>query len=487
MKQLRKILFSTIVFGACLFISPAFIKAELSCSSTLKNGSSGTEVKELQTTLNELMNCSLTVDGKFGSGTESCVKKYQEKTGLQVDGKVGPATCSKINTDYKASQKEETIVDGSLSCASTLKNGSSGTEVKTLQTALNKIMSCGLTVDGKFGSGTESCVLKYQEKKGLTVDGKVGPATCSKINADYKSGSSVNDNSVIDNTSEINLNCRKSLKKGSTGTSVKDLQKMLNKVMGCSLTVDGSFGSGTQSCVKKYQEKKGLTADGSVGIATITKLNVDYAADSNYIIVNSTSANIRPTTSTQYDILGTTKYGTAYKVYGTAKDSGGSTWYKIKYNGSYAYIYNGNVTKDAIVVNLSKQILHMYKNGKLVLEAPVITGNVSEGHSTPTGRFVMYPSNKILGKTLTDHKTYWSWVDYWMPFNGGIGFHDSEYHTDEFREGENKYHGWRSVSEFYNVDTYKTNGSHGCVNMLYSHAKSLYNLITYNINVYVVK
>ena len=485
MKQLRKILFSSIAFATCLFISPAFIKAELSCSSTLKNGSSGTEVKTLQTTLNELMNCSLTVDGKFGSGTESCVKKYQEKKGLAVDGKVGPATCSKLNTDYSNSQKEETIVEGSLSCTSTLKNGSSGTEVKTLQTALNKIMGCGLTVDGKFGSGTESCVLKYQEKKGLSVDGKVGPATCSKINTDYKAGNKVEE---VDNTSEINLNCRKSLKRAKNDPSgVKKLQIMLNKVMSCGLTVDGSFGSGTESCVKKYQNKKGLVADGSVGIDTATKLNVDYAADNNYIIVNSTSANVRPTASTAYDEIGTTKYGTVYKVYGTTKDSGGSTWYKIKYNDSYAYIYNSNVTKDAIVVNLSEQILHMYKNGKLVLEAPVITGNVSEGHSTPTGRFVMYTSNKFLGATLTDHKTYWSWVDYWMPFNGGIGFHDSEYHVDEFREGKNKYHGWRSVDEFYNIDTYKTDGSHGCINMLHSHAKSLYNLITYNINVYVVK
>lgn len=483
MKQLRKILFSSIIFASCLFISPAFIKAELSCSSTLKNGTSGTEVKELQTMLNELMVCNLTVDGKFGSGTESCVKKYQEKKSLSVDGKVGPATCSKLNTDYSNSQKEETIVEGSLSCTSTLKNGSSGTEVKTLQTALNKIMGCGLTVDGKFGSGTESCVLKYQEKKGLEVDGKVGPATCSKINTDYKAGNKVEE---VDNTSEINLNCRKSLKKGSSGTSVKDLQKMLNKVMNCGLTVDGSFGSGTGSCVKKYQEKKGLEVDGSVGISTSTKLNVDYAADSNYIIVNSTSSNVRPTASTAYDKIGTTKYGTVYKVYGTAKDSSGNTWYKIKYNGSYGYIYGNNVTKSAIVVDISEQILHMYKSGKLVLEAPVITGDVSENHNTPTGRYLLYKSSKIPGKTLTDHKTYWSWVDYWMPFNGGIGFHDAEYHVDEFREGENKYHGWRSVSEFYNVDTYKTNGSHGCVNMLHAHAKELYNLITSNINVYVV-
>jgi len=52
-----------------------------------------------------------------------------------------------------------------------LKKGSKGQSVKTLQEFLK------ITVDGDFGSKTESAVKSYQKKNGLTVDGIVGPRT----------------------------------------------------------------------------------------------------------------------------------------------------------------------------------------------------------------------------------------------------------------------------------------------------------------------
>ena len=39
--------------------------------------------------------------------------------------------------------------------------------------------------------------------------------------------------------------------------------------------------------VKKYQGKKGLKKDGKVGIDTCSELNVDYAANNDYIITNN--------------------------------------------------------------------------------------------------------------------------------------------------------------------------------------------------------
>lgn len=73
-----------------------------------------------------------------------------------------------------------------------------------------------------------------------------------------------------------------------------------------------------------------------------------------------------------------------------------------------------------------------------------------------------------------DGSKYASYVDYWMPFitSRGIGFHDAT---------------WRTSSQFYNINTYLTNGSHGCVNMRSADAKELYNLITSNIYVYVIQ
>lgn len=57
------------------------------------------------------------------------------------------------------------------------------------------------------------------------------------------------------------------VRKGSTGSSVKKLQKLLNQ-NGYSLSEDGNFGNKTLEAVKDYQSKSGLSADGIVGEQT---------------------------------------------------------------------------------------------------------------------------------------------------------------------------------------------------------------------------
>lgn len=57
----------------------------------------------------------------------------------------------------------------------TLKLGSRGNEVKTLQSKLN------LIADGIFGPITEEVVKDFQKKSGLTADGVVGPSTWNKL------------------------------------------------------------------------------------------------------------------------------------------------------------------------------------------------------------------------------------------------------------------------------------------------------------------
>lgn len=62
----------------------------------------------------------------------------------------------------------------------TIKNGSRGEAVKTLQTALNN-KGYALNVDGIFGPKTELAVRAFQAKNGLAVDGIVGPKTWTKL------------------------------------------------------------------------------------------------------------------------------------------------------------------------------------------------------------------------------------------------------------------------------------------------------------------
>lgn len=64
---------------------------------------------------------------------------------------------------------------------STLRSGSTGSEVSLLQSLLNSVQNAGLTVDGKYGPATVAAVKKFQQSRGLTVDGVCGPSTWSAL------------------------------------------------------------------------------------------------------------------------------------------------------------------------------------------------------------------------------------------------------------------------------------------------------------------
>lgn len=63
------------------------------------------------------------------------------------------------------------------------------------------------------------------------------------------------------------------LNRGDTGAPVAELQKMLNAT-GANLTVDGSFGPGTEAAVKVFQASKGLPVTGVVDSKTLAALKV---------------------------------------------------------------------------------------------------------------------------------------------------------------------------------------------------------------------
>ena len=62
-----------------------------------------------------------------------------------------------------------------------LKRGSSGPEVEDLQRQLSRLGYAPGPVDGKFGSGTRSAVIAFQESRGLTADGVVGKNTRAEL------------------------------------------------------------------------------------------------------------------------------------------------------------------------------------------------------------------------------------------------------------------------------------------------------------------
>lgn len=122
------------------------------------------------------------------------------------------------------------------------------------------------------------------------------------------------------------------------------------------------------------------------------------------------------------------------------------------------------IGKTYIDVNLSRQKMWYVEEGKVMLSSDVVTGNTSTGHGTGTGlyRIAYKQRDHLMVK-------YNSFVHYWMPYNTrvGIGFHDAS---------------WRSS---FGGDIYRTNGSHGCINMPPEKAAELYNLINAGTLVYL--
>lgn len=66
---------------------------------TLKNGSRGDQVEELQALLNAKYGSTLEIDGIFGEKTEQAVKAFQKANGLTVDGVVGPKTWAALGVN----------------------------------------------------------------------------------------------------------------------------------------------------------------------------------------------------------------------------------------------------------------------------------------------------------------------------------------------------------------------------------------------------
>lgn len=116
-----------------------------------------------------------------------------------------------------------------------------------------------------------------------------------------------------------------------------------------------------------------------------------------------------------------------------------------------------------VEIDLTGQHVYMIKEGAAVWDAPCVTGNVSKDYTTPPGIYSLTykEQDRILrgAKKADGSYEYESHVDYWMPFNGGIGLHDAN---------------WRSS---FGGTIYQTSGSHGCVNLPPSKVPALYELV----------
>lgn len=125
--------------------------------------------------------------------------------------------------------------------------------------------------------------------------------------------------------------------------------------------------------------------------------------------------------------------------------------------------------KAYIDVDLSEQHARYYDDdGNVIWESDFVSGNPTEGNSTPTGVYTINSNMQTgnvqlrgLDENGDGEPDYISYVTYWMPFvDNLVAFHDAS---------------WRGS---FGGNIYTYNGSHGCVNLPASAAKQLYGMVS---------
>lgn len=182
------------------------------------------------------------------------------------------------------------------------------------------------------------------------------------------------------------------------------------------------------------------------------------------VVYPTTGLNFRTGNSTDFPSLGLLETYETLRVIGEYDG-----WYYVMtndYNFGFVSAQYTKVLEDRyVIVDKSEQQLYLYDDNELLYTTPVTTGK----DETPSDTGLFKISYKATNVTLSDNKTYWSPVRYWMPYNGGEGLHDAD---------------WRSV---FGTESYHYGGSHGCINMPVDITDEIYNNVEAGTKVLVHK
>lgn len=183
--------------------TPAQLAQQNSARPTLRLGSVGESVSELQSMLSLMGYYSGAIDGFYREQTQTAVVNFQADAGIINDGIVGPSTWEKLfpapdslpvaviesppdesldeslnaespnaeSPDSEPSQQPEEIA------LPILRQGMYGPAVTRLQTRLQALGFYNGPIDGEFGPQTEAAVQAAQVENQIEADGVVGPAT----------------------------------------------------------------------------------------------------------------------------------------------------------------------------------------------------------------------------------------------------------------------------------------------------------------------
>lgn len=240
---------AVVVFVAALVVVLSTVVGAVVASAYVVKGSNFANVAAVQTRLKTLGYYTMKVDGVWGNGTKSAVKRFQSDNGLTADGVVGSSTERKLGLKLP--------VTGGISLGKTTAN------VAAVQARLKTFGYYKSTVDGAWGNNTLIAVLGYQSSSGLTADGVVGSGTARKLGLTLSSSARSG-----------------GISKGKTDANVKAVQTRLKNLGYYKSTVDGAWGKRTMCAVMAFQSDHSLSVDGVVGSSTEKAMGITLGSGS---------------------------------------------------------------------------------------------------------------------------------------------------------------------------------------------------------------
>lgn len=154
-----------------------------------------------------------------------------------------------------------TVVPATAFAAVVLKQGVQSDEVYELQGRLKHLGYYSGDLTTTFGPRTQTAVRRFQAAFGLQIDGIAGDVTMAELRKATPKWLQIF-----------------TLKRGSTGARVKDLQSKLKLLDYYRGNLDGIYGSQMERAVSDFQYRYKLpTVDGVAGPATLDKIRAAYA------------------------------------------------------------------------------------------------------------------------------------------------------------------------------------------------------------------
>ena len=432
---MKRLLALFLIATLALGVLPAMVATPAAAQETgyqpMQYGDSGEDVATIQEQLQSLGYYSGKISGNFLDGTRAAIRQFQKDYGLDQTGIVdGETEAMLLNAEYRS-----------------LATGDEGDDVQRVQEYLQTLGYYKGKLSGKYLEGTTSAIQTFQEHNDLEGTGIADVDTqrllfsaaalakdATATTASDKTTDLGDINDVVmaadgdagDATAPTDVEYTSKLKRGAKGENVKLVQQRLTDLGYFSGPISGNYMNKTVEAMKQFQTNNGLKADGVTGEDTWTLLFDDSQA-------LDAKATPRPTPEPT-----PIPYAITIDVNNQV-----TTVYGLDENGNYTIPVRQMVCSTGMVSTPSTV-------GEWVLNGR-------------RARWCYFPA-------------YSSYAQYWTRINAYIAFHSVIYNQVDYDALSTK---------SYNL--LGSRASHGCIRLLVSDAKWVYENIDEGVTVTITE